>query len=516
VHNTEELRWHGDFGGARRQGFVVACDPGQTKLREDCVECAELHDGSMVVRVHMVLSAKLNCKPEADRGARLATLTTFAATTLCESTPWFLSNSGFTKGWCREALTVESVFDGVPSAERYHLNHAKSRVYLSRVTLTETVTDEELYQYLCPAAARGVTVEVTAAMCRNRGKSTKKALRVPGRIYKLLKCLGWGCRLFEHCSTTRVYGAGPHAAPLLRQRFNPDYHGAITQFCFRYLVSEALLRIAREYVTERPGVCLPLVCRLPCGTRAPVLTARQAEMLRAQGFGRDLAAGVVSAVRWRRVRKRATKRSVKLLQMFVDPAEPLRDGDGVVLKESFVRYTAALVQNCHCYVVANKPLRDYPCLMNSRCAACLVRKCHAGPNGRHAVLDAWVKYWERMQCLVVAHKRELASTMLYCHLQRVFGVEGADVRTAVVEGLVCECHADGAVVVVLLMLRRATITMQLLESEQPTLGSPVLFSVRADRPEQPSIEYISDVRLFTARLKRSYVAELKMAALKEL
>ncbi|KAK7194207.1 hypothetical protein NESM_000334800 [Novymonas esmeraldas] len=451
-------------GGVKWNRTLVACDPVQTRLRDDCMECfprmSAVHGGEeLVVRVHLFYPNSVPCSSVQDRRARLVTEKQFvprdartsqgyhvfhharrggfaAAAPDCESmfpyTPKGEESCGFTLEHRCTAVTVETVFVRDPARRQrplYAEDTAQTRVHFSYLRATAFVTDDELVRHfpLQPADA--------AAMPAFSDDRDEEKYRVLVRLYLLAHDQGWtatlphGCphplgsaragmpMLFRYCATeVHVPDRRDASSPvLLQQRLQPDVESQIVRFCFRRVVSEALRRRVVAAAAASPELHTAVVCYLPFGRRPPALTDDQVAVL--ARLYPDLGIRRPATRRdWARLSGALYQHGVPLLDILAAVGHPLRDAGGAEIStDAYVPYTADMADD-YFLVIANRPLRDYMCVMNQRwLCEHLLRPHHRMPISR-AAFAAWVRYWDTMVQLKYELQERAAVDVVCAHL----------------------------------------------------------------------------------------------------
>ncbi|KAG5477710.1 hypothetical protein LSCM1_05006 [Leishmania martiniquensis] len=430
--------------------MIVACDPIQTKLRDDCVECFPRVGGAvqreeLVVRVHLFYPNAVPCVSVHDRRARLVTQKLFipkdarttqgyhtfhytkrgncsAPTPHCESmfpyTPKIEENDGFTLERKCTAITVETVYVRDPGRKQpplYAEDAEQARVYLSYLRADAFVTGEELVEHF-PLEPLDTTPMPAFADDRDVEK-----YNVLVRLYLLASDQGWtvtrpqGCPhplggraglpvLFFSCATELVAPDRRSRDPrvLLQQSLLPDVESQITRFCFRRVVSEALRRRVAAAAADDPERYVPVVCYMPHGDRLPVFTDEQVDML-ARLYPNLRIRRPTSRREWAQLSRTLYQHGVSLFDILAAVGCPLRDVQGAVIDtDAYVPYTADMVDD-YFLVIANRPLRDYTCVTNQRWLCDHLQLTGHRPPISARAFAAWVRYWNTMMQL----KREL-------------------------------------------------------------------------------------------------------------
>ncbi|KAG5478188.1 hypothetical protein CUR178_04902 [Leishmania enriettii] len=430
--------------------MIVACDPIQTKLRDDCVECFPrvnkvMKREELVVRVHLFYPNTVPCMSVQDRRARLVTQKLFvpkdartsqgyhvfhyekrgnhaAPTPRCESmfpyTPKIEDNTGFTLERKCTAITVETVFVRDPGRQQHPLyteDAEQARVYFSYLRADVFVTDEELIEHFPREPPE------TAPMPAFAADRDVEKYNVLVRLYLLANDQGWtatrsqGCphplggracplMMFSSCATEVVAQDRRRRDlwALLQQSLLPDVVSQITRFCFRRVVSEALRQRVVTEAADNPERYVPVVCYMPHGDRVPVFTDEQVGVL-ARLYPHLGIRRPTSRREWAQLSRTLYQHGVSLLDILAAVGCPLRDVHGAVIDtDAYVPYTADVADD-YFLIIANRPLRDYTCVTNQRwLREHLQLSGHPPPIGARA-FEAWVHYWNTM----VQLKREL-------------------------------------------------------------------------------------------------------------
>ncbi|GET88898.1 hypothetical protein, unknown function [Leishmania tarentolae] len=442
--------------------MVVACDPIQTKLREDCMECFPRVNKvsgrkELVVRVHLFYPHDIPCRSVQDRRGRLVTQKQFVPKSArdvqgyhllnyfqrCSSawvppyesmfpyTPRAEASKGFTLENRCTAITVESVFVRTPKRHKrplYSEDAEQERVYLSCVRVDAFVTDDDLTKHFPPEAmGKGEMPAFT------HDRNVEK-YNVMVRLYLLAHDQGWTAMqsrgyqppldaytnlpvLFQSCQTEVIVPkkTSCDSPLLLQQNLSPDVDRYIMRFSLRCVVSEALRKRVVAAAAENPELYVPVVCYLPYGNRIPVFTKKQVSVL-ARLYPRLSIRKPTSCLEWAKLSRTLYQHGVPLFDILAAVGLPLRDAHGAVIDtDARVPYTTDMADD-YFLVIANCPVRDYTCMTNQRWLyKHLLLPDHHPPIGARA-FAAWVNYWNTMVQLKCELKKQIELDTVSAHL----------------------------------------------------------------------------------------------------
>nr|CAJ2474073.1 unnamed protein product [Leishmania braziliensis] len=442
---------------------IVACDPIQTKLRDDCMECFPRLDKvrkqeELVVRVHLFYPSSMPCMSIQDRRARLVTHKHFVRKNARTSqgyhtfhyakrdnysapTPDYESmfpyttkaeeSSGFTMGCKCIAITVETVFVRDPARQQrplYAEDAEQARVYFSYVRPSAFVTDDELTDHF-PLESLD-----TATMPAFADDREVEKYNVLVRLYLLAHDQEWtttrsyGCPhplggpvdlpVLYHSSATEVVVPDRHSrnSPvLLQQCLLPDVESQITRFCFRRVVSEVLRQRVLAAAADTPERYVAIVCYMPHGDRVPVFTDEQVRVM-ARLYPHLGIRSPANRREWACLSRTLYQHGISLFDILAAVGCPLRDAQGAVIDTgAYVPYTADMADD-YFLVIANRPLRDYICFTNQRWVHEQLRfPDHRPPIGARA-FAAWVRYWNTMAQLKQELEEQASVDTVSAHL----------------------------------------------------------------------------------------------------
>ncbi|CBZ27385.1 hypothetical protein, unknown function [Leishmania mexicana MHOM/GT/2001/U1103] len=448
--------------GTNDTRMIVACDPIQTKLRDDCVECFPRVNKvsgweELVVRVHLFYLNTTPCMSVQDRRARLVTQKHFvpkntrtfqgyhvfnyakrgssARTPHFESmfpyTPKNTKCKGFTLGRKCTAITVESVFVRDPARQQrpfYAEDAEQARVYFSHLCVDAFVTDDELVEHF-PLES----MDAAAMPAFTHDRDAEK-YHVLVRLYLLAHDQNWtatqphGCPhplggcvslpvLFRSCATEVIVpdACSRKSQILLQQRLLPDVEMQVTRFCFRRVVSEVLRQRVVAAAADTPERYIPVVCYMPHGDRVPVFTDKQVSVL-ARLYPHLGIRRPTSRREWAHLSRTLYQHGISLFDTLAAVGVPLRDAHGAVIDtDAYVPYTPDMADD-YFLVIANRPLRDYICVTNQRwlCEQLLLPDHHP-PVGACA-FAAWVRYWNAMVHLKHELEKQVNLDTVSAHL----------------------------------------------------------------------------------------------------
>jgi hypothetical protein len=439
------------------QRMIVACDPIQTKLRDDAVECFPRDETELVVRAHVFYPNGLPCGRTHDQRGRLVTQKQFVPKDARNAQGYHVFHyasrgranapappheavfpytskgdeyQGFSVDKNCTAITVETVFVRNASRQQppfYTEDTAQARTYVSYLHASELVTDDELWanfprRPLSEMAMPGFTSD-----------RDKEKFNVLVRLYLLAHDQGWTATLTNRSPhplgdlrlpvlfrsvSTQVNVADrrdPQSPVLLEQNLLPNVESPIVRFCFRRIVSDALRRRVVARGAEDPSTYVPVVCYLPFGDRTPAFTSEQIAVLAAL-YPTLRIRKPAHAAEWSALSQSLYQHGVPLLDILQAVGKPLRDAHGdEIVADAYVPYTADMAAT-YFVVVANRPLRDYTCMINQRWVLedLLERRCDSATT--RAAFAAWVRYWSTMMHLKDELGDRLSTDTVSAHL----------------------------------------------------------------------------------------------------
>lgn len=465
----------------QQRRMIVACDPIQTKLRDDSLECFPRSSTDVVVRIHLFYPGDMPCGSIHDCRGRLVTQKQFVPrnTRSWQSVSLFDHVSrnpraappppheamfpftpnteryvGFTTDRRCAAITVETVFVRDASRQQrpfYTEDTAQTRVYVSHLRASELITDDELTAQFPEGSLDAMAMP---AFTDNRDE---EKFNVLVRLYLLAHDQGWTATLtgrsphplhdpqrpvlFRSVSVKMEVADrwNPWSPTLLKQKLHPDVEGQIMRFCFRRVVSEALRRrVVARGADGAASPHVPVVCYLPFGDRTPVFTNAQIGVLAALYPTLNIRRPA-SAADWAALSRTLYQHGVPLLDILQAVGTPLRDATGAnIVTDTYVPYTADMAASFF-LVIANRPLRDYTCVVNQRWLLedLLGRRCLTATTP--AAFAAWVRYWNTMVQLKNELMEQLSTDIVSAHLgQRL----PSGVRSQAASCLVNGCVTD--------------------------------------------------------------------------
>ncbi|KPA79069.1 hypothetical protein ABB37_05599 [Leptomonas pyrrhocoris] len=454
---THNFKIWSALGEEQQRRMIVACDPIQTKLRDDAMECFPRGHTELVVRVHLYYPNNVPCGSVHDRRARLVTKKQFVPKDARSSQGHHLffdtqprnaslpvsyyesmfpsstkgaPDQGFTTESNCTAITVETVF--VRDASRrqqpfYAEDTEQARVYFSYLHASELVTDEQLSDNFPSGPLDAITMP---AFTEDRDK---EKFNVLVRLYLLAHDQGWTSTLTDRSPhplndsrlpvlfryvTTQLDVAdrrNPQSLVLVKQELLPDVESQVVRFCFGRVVSDALRRRIIARSTRDPSHHARVVCYLPYGTNVPAFTDAQIAVLAALYPALGIRKPTCAAD-WCELSRSLHQHGVPLLDILQSVGTPLTDRHGAdIVTDVYVPYTPDMA-GTYFVVIANRPLRDYISLVNQRWLLedLLGRTCDSATT--HTAFSAWVRYWGAIARLKHELEEQMNTDTVSAHL----------------------------------------------------------------------------------------------------